>query len=203
MDLHRFRDLVAQARDTQDDDRAAALLDEALRLWRGPALSTLETPWFTSLRETLHHERFTAELDRNDIALRHGRHAHILADLTAHAAAHPLDERLAGQLMLALHLSGRPADALRHYRHTRRALAEELGIDPGLPLQQLHERVLAADASLAAPVRPSAVPSSPHPLPRCRVSCRPRPLCSPGAMRSWSSSPSLSRTGRTALWRSR
>ena len=163
VDLHRFRSLVAQARRAQDDDLASTLLDEALGLWRGPAFGSLETPWFTTLRETLHHERFTAELDRNDIALRHGRHAHILADLTAHAAAHPLDERLAGQLMLALHHSGRPADALRHYQQTRRTLAEELGIDPGLPLQQLHERILAADASLAVPVGPSAAPSTPVP----------------------------------------
>ncbi|MFE4337009.1 BTAD domain-containing putative transcriptional regulator [Streptomyces sp. NPDC056831] len=163
VDLHRFRDLVAQARHTQDDDRAAALLDQALHLWRGPAFSTLDTPWFTTLRETLHHKRFTAELDRNDIALRHGHHAHVLADLTTHAAAHPLDERLVGQLMLALHHSGRPADALRHYQHTRRTLAEELGIDPGLPLQQLHQRILAADASLAVPVRASTEPSSPVP----------------------------------------
>ncbi|MFI2615336.1 BTAD domain-containing putative transcriptional regulator [Streptomyces sp. NPDC018584] len=111
VDLHRFRALVERARSTQDDDHAAALLEEALRLWRGPAFSTLETPWFAALRETLHHERFNAELDRNDIALRHGRHAHILADLTAHAAAHPLDERLAGQLMAALHQCGRPASS--------------------------------------------------------------------------------------------
>ncbi|MFF5189707.1 BTAD domain-containing putative transcriptional regulator [Streptomyces sp. NPDC000345] len=163
VDLHRFRDLVAQARHTQDDDRAAALLDEALHLWRGPAFSALDTPWFTTLRETLHHECFTAELDRNDIALRHGHHAHILTDLTARAAAHPLDERLAGQLMLALHQSGRPADALRHYQHTRRTLAEELGIDPGPPLRQLHQRILAADVSLAAPVRAATGPSSPVP----------------------------------------
>ncbi|MFJ1886809.1 BTAD domain-containing putative transcriptional regulator [Streptomyces sp. NPDC088137] len=160
VDLHRFRDLVAQARHTQDDDRAAALLDQAQRLWRGPAFSALDTPWYTTLRETIHHERFTAELDRNDIALRHGHHTHILADLTTHAAAHPLDERLAGQLMLALHHSGRPADALRHYQHTRQTLAEELGIDPGLPLQQLHQRILTADASLAVPVRTSTRTSS-------------------------------------------
>lgn len=163
VDLHRFRDLVGQARRTQDDDSAASLLDQALRLWRGPAFSTLDTPWFTALRETLHHERFTAELDRNDIALRHGHHAHLLADLTTQATAHPLDERVAGQLMLALHHSGRPADALRHYQDTRRTLAEELGIDPGRPLQELHERILAADASLTVPARASTGPGAPVP----------------------------------------
>ncbi|MFD0277495.1 BTAD domain-containing putative transcriptional regulator [Kitasatospora sp. NPDC127111] len=163
VDLHRFRELVARARDTQDDDGAAALLDQALHLWRGPAFGTLDTPWFATLRETLHHERFTAELDRNDLALRRGHHAHVLAGLTTHAAAHPLDERLAGQLMLALHRSGRPADALRHYHRTRRTLAEELGIDPGPPLRQLHQRILAADPSLALPDRAATEPPSPVP----------------------------------------
>ncbi|APE24906.1 MULTISPECIES: AfsR/SARP family transcriptional regulator [Streptomyces] len=164
IDLHLFRELVAKARRSPDDDGAADLLDQALRLWRGPAFGALDTPWFTALRETLHHERFTAELDRNDIALRHGHHAHVLPGLTAHATAHPLDERVAGQLMLALHHSGRPADALRQYRRTRRALAEELGIDPGPPLRELQRRILAADASLAAPVR--AAPANPTPVPR-------------------------------------
>ncbi|MFJ8111864.1 AfsR/SARP family transcriptional regulator [Streptomyces sp. NPDC096132] len=163
VDLHRFRDLVARARDTAVDDAAAALLDRALRLWRGPAFGSLETPWFSELREALGHERFLVELDRNDLALRRGRHTEVLADLSAQIAAHPLDERLAGQLMLALHRSGRSAEALGHYQRTRRMLADELGIDPGPPLRQLHQRILTADASLAGPDRPSATPPAPAP----------------------------------------
>ncbi|WP_190190313.1 AfsR/SARP family transcriptional regulator [Streptomyces minutiscleroticus] len=165
VDLHRFRELVARARRAEEDDQAAALFDQALGLWRGSAFGALETPWFTELRETLHREQLTAELDRNDIALRRGRHTDVLARLFEQVAVHPLDERLAGQLMLALHRSGRSADALEHYQRMRRRLAEELGIDPSPPLRRLHQQVLAADASLAVPVRPSAAVLS-APVPR-------------------------------------
>jgi DNA-binding SARP family transcriptional activator len=147
-------------------------LDEALRLWRGPAFATLDTPWLTGVRHALDRQRLAAELDRNDLALRLGRHSALLADLSAAAAAHPLDERLTGQLMLALYRSGRQADALAHYQQLRVRLADELGADPGPPLQQLHRQILTADPTLAAPTpvvarpaRPQAEPSLPRQLP--------------------------------------
>ncbi|MEO6087830.1 MAG: BTAD domain-containing putative transcriptional regulator, partial [Umezawaea sp.] len=157
VDLHRFRRLVRDARGTADDEHAVALFDEALALWRGQALTGLESPWLDALRESLHAERVAAELDRNDVALRCGRHAAVLPDLRAAVAEHPLDERLAAQLMLALHRSGNSAEALRHYEHVRGHLAEELGADPGAPLRDLHQGILTADPCLlVAPVR--AVP---------------------------------------------
>ncbi|WP_033432902.1 ATP-binding protein, partial [Saccharothrix syringae] len=72
------------------------------------------------------------------------------------AAEHPLDERVAGQYLLALHRAGRTADALAHYRRHSARLADRLGIDPGAPLRELHQRLLAADPALAgAPARPA------------------------------------------------
>ncbi len=112
IDLHRFHHLLAQARAGGDDQMAAEMLDEALRLWRGPAFATLDTPWLTSVRHALDQQRWAAELDRNDLALRLGRHSVLLVELSAAVTAHPLDERLAGQLLLALYRSGRQADAL-------------------------------------------------------------------------------------------
>ncbi|MET8030623.1 AfsR/SARP family transcriptional regulator [Streptomyces avermitilis] len=165
VDLHRFRELVAQARATEDGERATALFDQALGLWRAEAFASLDTPWFSALRETLGRERLAAELDRNDLALRQGRHGELLADLAAGAEAHPLDERLAGQLMLALYGSGRAADALGHYRRTREKLAEELGVDPGVPLQELHQRILTGDPPPASALLPAAAASQP-PVPR-------------------------------------
>ncbi|WP_416986231.1 BTAD domain-containing putative transcriptional regulator [Streptomyces sp. T028] len=165
VDLHRFRHLVARARTAEDGERAAALLEEALGLWRAEPFATLDTPWFGALRETLARERLAVELDRNDLALRHGRHGELLAELTARAEACPMDERLAGQLILALYRSGRAADALGHYRRTRERLAEELGVDPGAPLRELHQRILTADPSLAAPPASPAVVSR-LPVPR-------------------------------------
>ncbi len=164
VDLHRFRALVDRARTAGEP---AALLDEALDLWRADALGTLDTPWANQVRETLHGERRSAELDRTDLALAAGRHAELLAQLCARADRYPLDERLAGQLMLALYRCGRQADGLGAYERTRRTLAAELGVDPSPPLRELYQRILGGDPRLAvrAPAMPPAVPCQLPPAP--------------------------------------
>jgi DNA-binding SARP family transcriptional activator len=83
------------------------------------------------VRTSLEAERLSAELDRNDAALEAGRHTGLLGGLAATLQAHPLDERVAGQLMLAQYRSGRQADALETYRRLRNRLVDELGVDPG------------------------------------------------------------------------
>ncbi|MFE7116311.1 BTAD domain-containing putative transcriptional regulator [Streptomyces sp. NPDC057654] len=162
VDLHLFRGLVARARAERDDKAADALYGRALELWRGEPFATADTPWFNSLREVLVRERLSAQLERNDVALRLGEHTRLLAGLYGAADAYPLDERLAGQLMLALYRCGRTADALGHYEHTRARLADELGIDPGPPLRQLRQRILTAhpdlDLSPGLNAGPLAVP---------------------------------------------
>ncbi|QUQ64764.1 AfsR/SARP family transcriptional regulator [Kutzneria sp. CA-103260] len=168
VDLCRFRRLVAQARASPDDQQALTLLEQALGLWQADAFSDLDSPWLATLRATLAAERWAAELDHTDAALRCGRHTELLATLSTRAAQHPLDERVAGQLMLALYRSGRQADALRHYRHSRQRLAEELGTDPSPPLQVLHQQILTADPRLASPTGSTASsrrPPVPHQLP--------------------------------------
>jgi len=155
VDLHRFRALVDLARNEPATARAG--WEEALALWRGPPFGTVDTPWFNALREELDRERHAAWLERNDGALRAGRHAHLVAELTAAASADPLDERLTGQLMLALHRSGRQNDAFALYRSVRRSLADELGTDPGADLQRLYERLLHVDDTATTRV---AVPRS-------------------------------------------
>ncbi|WP_340380341.1 BTAD domain-containing putative transcriptional regulator [Streptomyces sp. SS7] len=152
VDLHRFRALVASARAEQHDDTAADLFAQALRLWRSEPFATMDTPWFNALRDVLGQERLEAELDRNETELRRGRHAGIFPELYRQAEKHPLDERLAGQLMLTLYRCGRTADALDHYETVRVRLAEELGIDPGAPLRRLHQQILTAHPSLDHPV---------------------------------------------------
>ena len=149
VDLHRFHALLAQARATERAEDAGALFEQALRLWRGEAFATLDTPWLNAVRNALDAARLAAEQDRNDIALDRGQHASLLGELTASAAAHPLDERLAGQLMLALYRCGRQADALEAYQQVRQRLVEELGTDPSKPLRELHRQILTADPVLA------------------------------------------------------
>ncbi|MEV1012525.1 BTAD domain-containing putative transcriptional regulator [Micromonospora sp. NPDC049801] len=163
VDLHRFRDLVAGARAVPDDEAALGRFDEALGLWRGEPFPRLDTPWLNETREALTQERLAAERDRTDTALRLGLHASLLPDLLRDAPAHPLDERLAGQLMRALYRCGRQAEALEHYDRLRRVLADETGVDPGPDLQALHLGILNGDPTLAAPTTGTAAT---HPTPR-------------------------------------
>jgi len=151
LDLHRFRRLIAEAATADDDGHAAGLLREALGLWRGPALSGLDSPWLHGMRDVLELERTAAILDLNDIRLRQGQHGALISGLAGQAAACPANERLIGQLMLALYRSGQQAEALRWYEQTRQHLADEFGADPGPQLQALHQQILRADRSLTGP----------------------------------------------------
>ena len=149
VDVHEFRGLVGPARAADKDSDALSLFERALGLWRGEALDALDTPWLNGVRVALEKERLAAERDATDIQLLQGRHSALLARLSGWAEEYPLDERLAGQLMLALFRSGRQADALRLYQQVRERLATELGADPGRALQQLHQQILADDPALA------------------------------------------------------
>lgn len=151
VDLHAVRHLVAKARKTADPVAAAALFDRSLGIWNGEPFASLDTPWVNELRDALVVERRSVELDRNDVALRAGRHAELLAGLGAEQAAHPLDERLAGQLMLAQYRSGRQADALETYRRVRQRLVEELGVDPGPTLRRVHQQILVGEGEEPVP----------------------------------------------------
>jgi len=164
VDLHRFRHLLAEAR-TAGEGRRLALLEEALRQWRGELAATLDTPWLAGLRVTLEAERHAAELDRNDLALAHGEHAALVGALCASAISYPLDERLAGQVMLALYRCGRQAEALQRYEQIRRSLAEELGTDPDAALRRLYLAILAGDPEPAATIPAVPAPVRPRQLP--------------------------------------
>ena len=148
VDVHRFHRLVASARGTADAGAALELFEQALGLWHGAAFAVLDTPWLNGARTALDLARLGAELARNDLALSRGRHARLLGEMSTAAGAYPLDERLAGQLMLALYREGRQGEALACYRRLRLLLVEELGIDPGEPLRSLHQRILRADPTL-------------------------------------------------------
>jgi DNA-binding SARP family transcriptional activator len=178
VDVREFRALIGQARATGQDNDAIALFEQALTLWRGEALSALDTPWINSARATLDKERQAAERDLTDLQLGQGRHGTLLARLSTWAEQHPLDERLAGQLMLALYRSGRQADALHHYRQVREHLADELGADPSPALQRLHQQLLTDDPALAP--LPSQQnedpPDTSEPAPATRDTVVPRQL---------------------------
>ncbi|HYB30840.1 MAG TPA: AfsR/SARP family transcriptional regulator [Solirubrobacteraceae bacterium] len=107
----------------------------------------------------LEEERLTALESRIEAQLACGRHRETIGELEALTAAHPLRERLWHQLVLALYRCGRQADALRAYRKLRSTLTDQLGIEPGPELRELHDRILRQDPGLddgrAAPHLPA------------------------------------------------
>ncbi|SMD13098.1 AfsR/SARP family transcriptional regulator [Lentzea albidocapillata] len=127
IDLHHFRTLVALGRPA-----------EAMALVRGEPFEGLHGAWFSGLRATLAGEITAAELDHTDARLAAGEHVSLVAELTARTSERPLDERLAGQLMRALIGAGQRADAVAYYSRLRDRLADELGLDPGPALRDLH-----------------------------------------------------------------
>jgi predicted ATPase/DNA-binding SARP family transcriptional activator len=138
LDLTRFQELLAGAR-----------YREALALWRGPPLGDLAFRDFARGEiARLEELRLSAVEGRFGRELAAGRHAELVAELAAEVRAHPLRERLTGQLMLALYRSGRQADALAAYTEARGALVERLGLEPGEELTVLQRRILQHDAGL-------------------------------------------------------
>ncbi|WP_251095106.1 BTAD domain-containing putative transcriptional regulator [Streptomyces sp. Caat 7-52] len=153
VDVHRFARLAAEGRTALgagDHLGAVALLRDALALWRGPALPDL--PDAHAERSRLDELRLTAVRDRIEAELGSGGGPELVPELRALLDGHPLDERLYGQLMRALHAAGRPAEALAVFAEARRTLADELGADPSPELSALHLQLLRDGSE--APARP-------------------------------------------------
>ena len=151
LDLHRFERLLDEAR-AESPEQAAVILREALALWRGPALADFAYEAFAHAEIVRLEELRLAALERRieaDLAL--GRHAELVGELEGLVVRHPLRERFRGQHMLALYRSGRQAEALGAYQAARRALVDELGIDPSPALQERERAILRQDASLDLP----------------------------------------------------
>ena len=161
VDAGRFHALLGRAAATNDDPTKVAVLDEALALWSGPALSGI-APEETRLRLSrgLEEARLSAVEDRIDARLRLGCHAQVLIELTTAVRAHPGRERLILQLMLALYRNGQAGAALQTYRDARQRLADEFGLDPGEAVQRLEVAILRGDPALQAP-GPGAAPARP------------------------------------------
>jgi DNA-binding SARP family transcriptional activator len=161
-DLDRFDDLVTRGRAALDADPegAAELLRRALALWRGPPLADLAyEPFAIAEIGRLEERRWTAFEMRIDAELALGRHAEAVPELEAAVTAQPPRERLHGRLMLALYRSGRQAEALQADRRARRTLVDEIGVEPGAPLGELHGAILAQDPALGLPAGLEELPA--------------------------------------------
>jgi len=167
VDVRRFERLLAEAGRVPPGDEAV-LLREALALWRGPALQDfVDEPFAQADIARLEAMRLSAYERRLELDLAGGRHDAVLAELLSLVQANPLNERLRGQLMLALYRCDRQSDALRVYREGRRALIDQLGVEPTPSLSRLEEAILRHDPGL------HALPAAP-PAPRTVRATRPR-----------------------------
>ncbi|WP_329110945.1 winged helix-turn-helix domain-containing protein [Micromonospora sp. NBC_01699] len=163
VDAFRFDRLATAGRaalSAGDRPRAAALLREALALWRGEPLADIaDTPAGRAHAARLDEQRLDAVEDRIDAELGLPDRAPPIGELRELVAAQPLRERLRALLMRALYEAGRPAEALHAYEDARRTLADELGADPSAELAAVHLAVLRADrAPTPAPATRAGLP---------------------------------------------
>lgn len=151
VDAHRFRALIERADRAEQPAERIRLLEAALTLWRGPVLADDAWPRLRDrICADLGELRMKALTMLSDTKLACGRGAELIGELTAYTAEHPLHEPLVGRLMLALCRSGRPAEAIQTFECSRRRMADELGVDPGPELRQLHTAILRQDTAVFA-----------------------------------------------------
>ncbi|HWD06284.1 MAG TPA: BTAD domain-containing putative transcriptional regulator [Amycolatopsis sp.] len=162
VDALRFEQLLDEGRKAlpADPKTASALLTDAVALWHGPALAGIDAPFVAETATRLDELRCDAIEAKAEADLALGRHAHVVGELEALVARHPLRERPRAHLMVALYRCGRQSEALACYRAARRALREELGVEPGPALRDLHRAVLQQHPSLDPPdaTRPARLP---------------------------------------------
>ncbi|GII04053.1 AfsR/SARP family transcriptional regulator [Planobispora takensis] len=159
VDVHRFRQLVEQVRTGRcPQAQEAGLLRQALGLWRGAAMGGVEGDWAARVRQAWHQQRLEAAVRWAQAELRLGDAAGVVEPLADLLLDNPLSEPLVTAMMRALHAAGRIPQALDCYTAFRRRLADQLGLDPGEELRELHRAIL--NGTLGA----SAVPAPAPPL---------------------------------------
>ncbi|KOX09859.1 AfsR/SARP family transcriptional regulator [Streptomyces sp. NRRL B-3648] len=174
VDVARFGRLVAQARSVTDPRARAALLTDALGLWRGPAYADFADEEFArAARECLAEQRLAVLEERAEARLAVGDHLLLAGELAALVAEHPLRERLRVVQMQALYRAGHQGEALASYEDLRTRLADELGACPGPAVSALHQAMLRQDPALlptapapaGAAVTPPGFPVTPSGFP--------------------------------------
>ena len=152
LDADDFRRRVADAREARRADnqrKARELLTESLTLWRGAAFDGhSDSDLIQAEAASLEELRLAVEEDLVDIRLDLGEHEDLTVELPGLVERSPLREHRWAQLMLALYLSGRQAEALRAFQRLQQTLGDELGIEPSLELIRLEERILLQDEAL-------------------------------------------------------
>jgi DNA-binding SARP family transcriptional activator len=145
-DVRQAERLLREAARSAD---AVSQLQAALELWRGDPLAEFaDLPWQPAQAERLDQLRSQIRQAQSEARLAAGDHVRLVPELERMLIERPLDERVHGQLMLALYRSGRQADALAAYHRLRQALDDDLGIQPSQFLRDLQAAMLNQDPAL-------------------------------------------------------
>ncbi|MFI6901836.1 BTAD domain-containing putative transcriptional regulator [Nonomuraea sp. NPDC050394] len=164
LDLTEFDDLITRARG-EEPERAARTLRAALALWRGPALSDVDSDLIRPMVHDLEERRLLAHEQCVELELGLGRHLELVGELRRLVEAHPLRERPHNHLMLALYRSGRQAEALDAFRAYREMLLDTLGLEPSDELRRLELAILNQEDELDRPAPPVRLTPVPRQLP--------------------------------------
>ncbi|RDI64163.1 AfsR/SARP family transcriptional regulator [Nocardia pseudobrasiliensis] len=151
LDSARFDELLVEAATQEERENLPAALTAlrtALGLWRGPVLADVPSESIQRIGYRLGERRMAAELSRFRIELALGRDLEVIPDLQAYIEEHPLWEDAYGYLMLALHRSGRSAEALAVYRKARTTLIQQVGLEPSGQLRGLEQAILEGGQTL-------------------------------------------------------
>ncbi|MEV0092380.1 AfsR/SARP family transcriptional regulator [Streptomyces sp. NPDC050738] len=162
VDAQEFERIASSGRaayDVGDYRVASELMSQALLLWQGPALVDVRVGPVLELEVLRLKEQRMATLERRiESDLHIGRHVELVPELTVLTARHPMHEGFCSQLMTALHRAGGSWRALEAYQRLRGALVRELGLEPSVALQQLHQAVLTGDPQASLHGVPVPVP---------------------------------------------
>ncbi|KUJ70509.1 hypothetical protein ACZ90_03720 [Streptomyces albus subsp. albus] len=183
VDVWRFRSLLHEARAADGAEPRVRLLREALDLWRGPAMGTVNaTPVLSAAATRLEEDRLCALRELAAALHELGGHGEAAALLREAIARHPLRESLVAAAVRALHAAGRRSEAVELYLRTQRVLAEELGVDPGPELSDAYLGILRSSAPAPPGGTPGiAAPAAAEPAVRTPGAPAPRLLPRPPA----------------------
>ncbi|CAL9303949.1 BTAD domain-containing putative transcriptional regulator [Streptomyces sp. SudanB182_2057] len=187
VDAVRFRDLVDRARAVEAPDDRAALLTEALGLWRGPAYADFADQEFArAAARRLTDQRLSVLEEQAEARLAAGEHVLLAGELADLVARHPLRERLRALQIRALYAAGRQSEALAAYEDLRARLVADLGVEPSPELAALHQAVLRQDPSLTVAPRTADTaprePEAPAPPPKAATPPAPAPSNLPASL---------------------
>lgn len=169
VDAVRFVRMLDTARLAGDTAAERERLAQALALWRGTPFDGVRSSWLDSVALPHLVERYVDALERRiELDLTAGHGERVIAELRVLTARYPLREQLWGLLMTALYRAGRQADALQAYQRLYRILAEDIGVEPGPAVRELHRKILCADTALASPAEPVTKPDQTRRPPRTR-----------------------------------